>query len=94
MISSVEDMSWLLIYFIVSLEKNESWQKSLQIPAKSWKIILNPALQGVDTAILGKYYVLLYKHQWNTKWAFPRKLYIFTREDSMFYLQHLSGPES
>ena len=26
---------------------------------------------------------LLYKHQWNTKWAFPRKLHIFTREDNM-----------
>ena len=28
-----------------------------------------------------KYYHLLCKHQWNTKWAFPRKLHIFTRED-------------
>ena len=26
---------------------------------------------------------LLYKHQWNTKWAFPRKLHIFTCEDNM-----------
>ena len=26
---------------------------------------------------------LLYKHQWNTKWVFPRKLHIFTREDNM-----------
>ena len=26
---------------------------------------------------------LLYKHQWNTKWAFPRKIHIFTREDNM-----------
>ena len=26
---------------------------------------------------------LLYKHQWNTNWAFPRKLHIFTREDNM-----------
>ena len=25
------------------------------------------------------YFHLLYKHQWNTKWAFPRKLHIFTR---------------
>ena len=24
-----------------------------------------------------------YKHQWNTKWAFARKLHIFTREDKM-----------
>ena len=29
------------------------------------------------------YFVLLYKHQWNTKWAFPRKLYTFTREDNV-----------
>ena len=29
------------------------------------------------------YFVLLFKHQWNTKWAFPRKLYTFTREDNM-----------
>ena len=28
---------------------------------------------------------LLYKHQWNTKWAFPRKLCIFTREDKLTY---------
>ena len=28
---------------------------------------------------------LLYKHQWNTKWAFPRKLHIFKREDNMLY---------
>ena len=27
--------------------------------------------------------ILLYKHQWNTKWAFPRKLHIFTREDNV-----------
>jgi len=27
-----------------------------------------------------RYHILLYKHQWNTKWAFPRKLHIFTRE--------------
>ena len=26
---------------------------------------------------------LLYKHQWNTKWDFPRKLHTFTREDKM-----------
>ena len=26
---------------------------------------------------------LLYNYQWNTKWAFPRKHDIFTREDSM-----------
>ena len=26
---------------------------------------------------------LLYKHQWNTTWAFPWKLHIFTREDNM-----------
>ena len=26
---------------------------------------------------------LLYKHQWNTKWAFPQKLHIFTHEDNM-----------
>ena len=30
-----------------------------------------------------RYPDLLYKHQWNTKWAFPRKLHIFTREDNM-----------
>ena len=28
-----------------------------------------------------EYFALLYKHQWNTKWAFPQKLHIFTRED-------------
>ena len=30
-----------------------------------------------------KYLLLIYKHQWNTKWAFPRKLHIFTHEDNM-----------
>ena len=30
--------AWLLIYFIVSLEKNEFWQKNLQIHANSWKL--------------------------------------------------------
>ena len=28
-----------------------------------------------------KWFYFLYKHQWNTKWAFPRKLQIFTREE-------------
>ena len=36
----------------------------------------------VGISIIEKY-GLLYKHQWNTKWAFPRKLHIFTREDNM-----------
>ena len=27
--------------------------------------------------------ILFFKHQWNTKWAFPRKLHIFIREDNM-----------
>ena len=26
---------------------------------------------------------ILYKHQWNTKWDFPRKLHILTREDNI-----------
>ena len=31
-------------FFVIdSRGKNEPWQKSLQIQAKSWKIILNPA---------------------------------------------------
>jgi len=30
-----------------------------------------------------EYIILLYEHQWNTKWAFPRKLHIFTHEDNM-----------
>ena len=29
------------------------------------------------------YIILLYKHQWNTKWAFARKLDIFTCENNM-----------
>ena len=29
------------------------------------------------------YYLLLYKHQWNTRWPFARKLDIFTFENSM-----------
>ena len=29
------------------------------------------------------HFSVFYKHQWNTKWAFPRKLNIFTREDNM-----------
>ena len=29
------------------------------------------------------YYILLYKHQWNTRWAFVRKLDIFTCENNM-----------
>ena len=29
------------------------------------------------------YVLLLYKHQWNTKWAFARKLDIFTCENNM-----------
>ena len=28
---------------------------------------------------------LLYKHQWNTKWAFTRKYDIFTREDNVIF---------
>ena len=31
------------------------------------------------------YFLLLYKHQWNTKWAFARKLDIFTCENNMLY---------
>ena len=31
------------------------------------------------------YYILLYKHQWNTKWPFARKHDIFTREDNMLF---------
>ena len=30
-----------------------------------------------------KYSFLLYKHQWNTRWAFARKLDIFTCENNM-----------
>ena len=33
-------------------------------------------------------FCLLYKHQWNTKWAFPRKLHIFTREDNIMWRDH------
>ena len=29
------------------------------------------------------YHHLLYKHQWNTKWAFMQRLHIFTCEDNM-----------
>ena len=36
---------------------------------------------GVFTTI--KYLYLLYKHQWNTRWAFARKLGIFTSENNM-----------
>ena len=31
---------------------------------------------------------LLYKHRWNTKWAFPRKLHIFSHEDNMLLYLH------
>ena len=31
------------------------------------------------------YYLLLYKHQWNTRWAFARKHDIFTRENNMLF---------
>ena len=31
----------------------------------------------------GLYSILLYRHQWNTKWDSPRKLHIFTCEDNM-----------
>ena len=34
---------------------------------------------------LNSYAPLLYKHQWNTKWAFARKLHIFTRDDHCRY---------
>ena len=30
-------------------------------------------------------HLLSYKHRWNTRWAFARKLDIFTRENDMFY---------
>ena len=30
-----------------------------------------------------EYFTLLYKHQWNTRWAFARKLDIFTCENNM-----------
>ena len=30
------------------------------------------------------------KHQWNTKWTFPRKLHIFTREGNMLWLHNKS----
>ena len=30
-------------------------------------------------------WVLLYKHQWNTRWAFPRKHDIFTLENNMLF---------
>ena len=43
-----------------------------------------PTLLLPFTSYIPLYYsILLHKHQWNTKWAFPRKLHIFTREDNM-----------
>ena len=36
---------------------------------------------------------LLYKHQWNIKWAFTRKLLIFTRENNMSS-SHVKGSPS
>ena len=30
-----------------------------------------------------RYIYLLYKHQWNSKWAFAQKLHIFTHENTM-----------
>ena len=46
-----------------------------------FRLILNFCFTSGSTSIL----VLLYKHQWNTKWAFSRKLHILTRarEDNM-----------
>ena len=38
------------------------------------------------------YICLLYKHQWNTKWAFPQKLHIFTHEDNMLSLHVKRSP--
>ena len=33
---------------------------------------------------------LLYKHQWNTRWAFARKHDIFTRENNHMWKDHLT----
>ena len=44
------------------------------------------------TVVHWKIYFLLYKHQWNTKWTFPRKLHIFTREDNMLSSHEKRSP--
>ena len=44
------------------------------------KLIVIEFKKDCFLAVLVSYNHLLYKHQWNTKWAFPRKLHIFTRE--------------
>ena len=36
-----------------------------------------------------QYYSLLFKHQWNSLWAFPRKLHIFTRKDNSMLSSHV-----
>ena len=44
----------------------------------------------LDPELVSYNCVLLYKHQWNPKWAFPRNLHIFTREDNMLS-SHVKG---
>ena len=64
-----------------SLE-HEVWRKpEFRISVKYSTAVMSWTLDGRLF-----YFILLYKHQWNTKWAFPRKLHIFTREDNMLSL--------
>ena len=44
--------------------------------------------RGTEHSHMVSYIQLPYKHQWNTTWAFARKLDIFTCENNMFYYIH------
>ena len=65
---------WCEIICVISKSNERAARVRFEITSMIWDQNCTP-LSSITT--------LLYKHQWNTKWAFPRKLHIFTREDNM-----------
>ena len=90
---SLSNVSLLLIFNLVrSFVLHCKWiNKAKQ---QQQKIVKNMAFKtGVHVCIVAQRSTnktLLYKHQWNTRWAFARKHDIFTRENNHMWKDHLT----
>ena len=71
---------------ITQLGKNCVFQGARLIwKQKIWLVLTKPycSLANHNPEFRCVICTLLYKQQWNTKWAFPREFHIFTNEDNM-----------
>jgi len=69
----------------------EHWSRNVE-NIRLWLVFSTFLLCSQNACLF--YHILLYKYQWNTKWAFPRKLHIFTREDIMLSSYVKRSPSS